>query len=228
RRSVRGGAPVATEAGAAERDVERRPGEQKQKHEHQPLHHARGAICEGHDLGHVDRIVADARLARRGHLQRAAASFIGTRHDVVHCGDWARIPVEARMQRPVVWMLGLTVWLMTCAAIAAAASPINVAVVITENANVIDFSGPWEVFQDTAQPGTEAPAFRLYTVSDTRHPVRLTGGLTLVPDYTFDDAPVPAIVVVGAQRGSPRMQRWLQSVASASSTRALMSVYTGT
>jgi transcriptional regulator GlxA family with amidase domain len=108
-----------------------------------------------------------------------------------------------------------------------ATTPIPVAVVITGHANVIDFSGPWEVFQDTAIPGTDNPAFRLYTVSDTRTPVHLTGGLTVVPDYTFDDAPTPAVIVVGAQQGSPRMLRWLQTVGQAPSTTALMSVCTG-
>jgi len=106
-------------------------------------------------------------------------------------------------------------------------TPVPVAVVITEHANVIDFSGPWEVFQDAAIPGTENPAFRLYTVSDTRAPVHLTGGLTVVPDFTFDDAPAPAVIVVGAQHGSPRMLRWLQTVGQAPTTTALMSVCTG-
>jgi len=113
------------------------------------------------------------------------------------------------------------------ATLSAGSQPIPVAIVITDSANVIDFSGPWEVFQDTARPGTEEPAFRLFTVSDTRKPVRLTGGLTVVPDYTFDDAPAAAVVVVGAQRGSPRMLRWLRAVADAPSTAALMSVCTG-
>ena len=71
---------------------------------------------------------------------------------------------------------------------------VPVAFVLTEGANVIDFAGPWEAFQDTAIPGTESPGFRLYTVSETRAPIHLTGGLTVVPDYTFADAPVPSIV----------------------------------
>jgi len=109
----------------------------------------------------------------------------------------------------------------------AGGGPIPVAIVITDMANVIDFAGPWEVFQDTARPGTEEPAFRLYTVSDSRRPVHLTGGLTVVPDYTFDDAPTPAVVVVGAQHGSARMLRWLQAAGKAPSTGVLMSVCTG-
>jgi len=105
--------------------------------------------------------------------------------------------------------------------------PIPVAFVVTESANVIDFAGPWEVFQDTAVPGAQTSAFRLYTVSDTRSPVTLTGGLTLIPDYTFENAPTPSVIVVGAQRGSPRMLQWLRKVNADSRTDALMSVCTG-
>lgn len=105
--------------------------------------------------------------------------------------------------------------------------PIPVAFVVTASANVIDFAGPWEVFQDTANSGTDAPAFRLYTISDTRSPVTLTGGLTVVPDYTFKDAPTPSVIVVGAQRGSPQMLQWLRKVGADSRTDALMSVCTG-
>src|SRR3954470_7171877 len=101
------------------------------------------------------------------------------------------------------------------------------AFVITEGANVIDFAGPWEVFQDTAIPRTETPAFRLYTVSDSRKPLRLTGGLTVVPDYTFDDAPRPALVIVGAQGASPGRSAWLRKVAADPGTDAVMSVCTG-
>ena len=134
--------------------------------------------------------------------------------------------LAARMLGIVCAGLAGTVW-AAAPGFTAPATPIAVAVVITDSANVIDFSGPWEVFQDTARPGTEDAAFRLYTVSDTRKPVHLTGGLTVIPDYTFDDAPSPAIVVVGAQRGSPRMLRWLQAVGKAPTTTALMSVCTG-
>jgi len=108
-----------------------------------------------------------------------------------------------------------------------ASGPIVVAFVVTEGANVIDFAGPWEVFQDTMAAGAQEMPFRLYTVGDTRNPVTLTGGLKLVPDYTFDDAPMPAVIVVGAQRGSPKMLQWLRKVGADPRTDALMSVCTG-
>jgi len=107
--------------------------------------------------------------------------------------------------------------------------PLNVAFVITANANVIDFAGPWEVFQDVSVPelGSTPDAqrpFHLFTVSDSTAPVTMTAGLRVVPDYTFANAPAPAIVVVGAQRGAPGMVDWLKRT---SAHATVMSVCTG-
>ena len=105
---------------------------------------------------------------------------------------------------------------------------IVVAFVMTEGATMIDFAGPWEVFQDVMfeRNGQHVMPFQLYTVSDTRTPIRATGGMTIVPDYTFDDAPRPHIVVVGAQRGeSPKMMEWLR--AQRQHADVVMSVCTG-
>ena len=124
-------------------------------------------------------------------------------------------------------LLPLATWAAAPALHAPASGTIPVAFVLTEGANVIDFAGPWEVFQDTAKPGTEEPAFRLFTVAESRRPLRLTGGLTVVPDFTFDDAPVAAVVVVGAQGRSVPMVQWLRRVANAPQTDVLMSVCTG-
>jgi transcriptional regulator GlxA family with amidase domain len=101
-------------------------------------------------------------------------------------------------------------------ATAVSKEPLTVAFVITPSANVIDFAGPWEVFQDAA--------FRLYTVSDSRQAVEMTGGLMVVPAHTFADAPKPDIIVVGAQSGSPGMIDWLKAV---SAHATVMSVCTG-
>ncbi|HKC24535.1 MAG TPA: DJ-1/PfpI family protein [Thermoanaerobaculia bacterium] len=101
---------------------------------------------------------------------------------------------------------------------------IKVAVVLTDSATMIDFAGPWEVFQDSGQ-GNQG--FQLYTVSETREPLKTTGGMTVIPEYTFDDAPVPRIVVVGAQKGSPKLVGWLKKMANDKDTDIVMSVCTG-
>lgn len=109
---------------------------------------------------------------------------------------------------------------------------IPVAVVVTEGATLIDFAGPWEVFSDVMIEGRgdghdDTMPFDLYIVGDTKNPVTISGGMTVVPRYTFDDAPAPRIVVVGAQRGSEKTIAWLQKVAADPHTDLVMSVCTG-
>jgi transcriptional regulator GlxA family with amidase domain len=109
---------------------------------------------------------------------------------------------------------------------------IPVAFVLTDGSTVIDFAGPWEVFQDVILEGRggshdETMPFDLYVVSESKTTVAASGGMTIVPQFTFDDAPPPRIVVVGAQRGSPKMISWLQKTAADPRTDAVLSVCTG-
>jgi putative intracellular protease/amidase/YHS domain-containing protein len=101
---------------------------------------------------------------------------------------------------------------------------INVAFVISERAVVIDWAGPWEVFQD-ADVGN-APGFNLYTVAETLDPVTASAGLTIVPNYTFDTAPAPNVIVIPAQRSrSPKLLDFIR--AKSKTTDVTMSVCTG-
>ena len=68
---------------------------------------------------------------------------------------------------------------------------VPVAFLISDGAVVIDFCGPWEVFQDVMIPGREEMPFRLYTVAETKKPIRTSGGMQIVPDYTIQNAPPP-------------------------------------
>ena len=107
---------------------------------------------------------------------------------------------------------------------------IPVAFAISEGVTVIDFAGPWEVFQDVhvrdrGKDMDEQMPFQLYTVSDTTDDITGSGGLKLVPDYTFDTAPQPKVVVVPAQRGSQALHAWLRKVSPAADVT--MSVCTG-
>jgi hypothetical protein len=51
--------------------------------------------------------------------------------------------------------------------------PVPVAFLLSANAVVIDFAGPWEVFQDVSLAGRRS-AFRLYTVGETDEPIPIT------------------------------------------------------
>ena len=113
---------------------------------------------------------------------------------------------------------------------------INVAFIISEHANVMDIAGAWEVFGDTMITSKGTPwhdsegndmvmPFYTYTVSDSLKPVD-ANGLTVTPNFTFDTAPKPQIIVVPAQGGRTAAQKaWL--LANSSNTDVTMSVCTG-
>lgn len=114
---------------------------------------------------------------------------------------------------------------------------IPVAFLMDDNATMIDFAGPWEVFQDAQ--GGEYPAFQIYTVAAHRNTLHTTGnvsgsgadmkmsGLKFTADYTFADAPQPRVIVMGAQAGqsTPEKMAWIR--AAAEKADIVMSVCTG-
>src|SRR5437016_6906317 len=102
---------------------------------------------------------------------------------------------------------------------------IPVAFVISEGAVIIDFCGPWEVFRDVMVSSGDHP-FRLYTVSDKTDPIIAGGGMKIVPNYTFANAPAPKVIVIPAQsEPSQEMLKWIRE--STKNTDVTMSVCTG-
>jgi transcriptional regulator GlxA family with amidase domain/YHS domain-containing protein len=103
---------------------------------------------------------------------------------------------------------------------------IPVAFLISDGAVIIDFCGPWEVFQDVSVPGQPDAGFRLYTVAETANPIRTSGGMKIVPNYTFANAPAPRVIVIPAQGGqSEATLNWIRK--SAKGADVTMSVCTG-
>ncbi|MBV8373282.1 MAG: DJ-1/PfpI family protein [Candidatus Eremiobacteraeota bacterium] len=91
---------------------------------------------------------------------------------------------------------------------------------------MIDFAGPWEVFQDANVTGRSQPAFNLFTVAESTKPIVVSGGATLVPKFDFTDAPSPKVVVVPAQSSATAaVKQWL--VDTARHADLVMSVCTG-
>jgi len=73
---------------------------------------------------------------------------------------------------------------------AAAPAPKKVAILIFDGVQIIDYSGPYEVFADAG--------YEVYTVAATKHPVTTAAGdgMKLTPKYTLSDAPQADIVVI--------------------------------
>jgi putative intracellular protease/amidase/YHS domain-containing protein len=103
---------------------------------------------------------------------------------------------------------------------------IPVAFLVSDGAVVIDFAGPWEVFQDVMIPGRMDMPFQLYTVSESTKPIQASGGMKIVPDYTLENAPAPKVLVIPAQSApSEAVMAWVRK--SAKTADVTMSVCTG-
>lgn len=103
---------------------------------------------------------------------------------------------------------------------------IPVAFLISRDAVVIDFCGPWEVFENVSVSGRSGAPFRLYTVAESLSPVAASGGLQIVPNFTFATAPAPKVIVIPAQHGAGEAAlSWIRRASEA--TDLTMSVCTG-
>ena len=102
---------------------------------------------------------------------------------------------------------------------------VPVAVLLSENAVVMDFCGPIAVFEGTNIPNRTAPAFEMFSVAETAAPVRTTGGLTILPKYTFENAPQPKVILIPEQKGGEAMIAWIK--AHSKNADLTMSVCTG-
>jgi transcriptional regulator GlxA family with amidase domain len=103
---------------------------------------------------------------------------------------------------------------------------IPVAFLISDGAVIIDFCGPWEVFQDASMPSRQDALFKTYTVGETTQPIRASGGMQITPDYSYDTAPLPRVLVIPAQRTrTEATMQWIRKVTKTSDVT--MSVCTG-
>jgi len=116
--------------------------------------------------------------------------------------------------------------------------PWTVGILIFDQVEVLDFAGPFEVFSRTrvdprreALRSDEGAPFRPFTVARTAAPVTATGGLRVLPDHSFADAPrIDLLVVPGGFGTRPLLDDaetldWIRAVAR--DARQVTSVCTG-
>lgn len=106
----------------------------------------------------------------------------------------------------------------------------NVAIVVFDQVEVLDFAGPYEVFSvagEVADPGS----FNVYMVAESAEPVSGRNDFTVVPHYTFADCPEPDILLVPGGPGTrveenrAEMVDWVS--AKAQPAELVLSVCTG-
>lgn len=114
----------------------------------------------------------------------------------------------------------------------------QVAILIFDGVEVLDFAGPFEVFSRTRlAPGVESrrseesAPFRVFTVAKSPAPVVATGGLHVIPDYDFAGAPPIDLLVVPGGFGTRSLLHdqetldWIRRIAA--QAQKVTSVCTG-
>ncbi|ERT05340.1 DJ-1/PfpI family protein [Lyngbya aestuarii BL J] len=77
----------------------------------------------------------------------------------------------------------------------------NVAILLFNDVEVLDFAGPFEVFSVTSELNEDKP-FLVYTVAEKNGSIQAKNGLSVNPKYTLTDCPSPDILIVPGGKGS--------------------------
>ena len=90
----------------------------------------------------------------------------------------------------------------------------NVGIYIYDNAEVLDFSGPFEVFSTAARVSKDKDLFRVYLIGETGGTVTARAGFKVIPDYSIHNhPPLDLLVVVGGvqhgELGQQNVMAWL-------------------
>ncbi|CAK2750145.1 cyclohexyl-isocyanide hydratase [Vibrio crassostreae] len=104
----------------------------------------------------------------------------------------------------------------------------NIGIYIYNQAEVLDFSGPFEVFSTAKRLGAED--LNVFLISETAEPVIARGGFKVLPDYSLTNHPkIDLLMVVGGvhtdEMNKPNVLNWISSVSELASQ--VVSVCTG-
>ena len=107
----------------------------------------------------------------------------------------------------------------------------NIAILIFDDVEVLDFCGPFEVFAVTGLRAAGERPFNVYTVAEKAGPVIARNGLSVNPAFTLANAPQADILLVPGGQGTRReihnevLVNWVRE--QASRVELLLSVCTG-
>jgi len=106
----------------------------------------------------------------------------------------------------------------------------NVAILIFDDVEVLDFCGPFEVFSVTGRSHDQTP-FQVYTVAEKPGPILARNQFSVYPRYTLDQSPEPDVLIVPGgwgtrqQMNNPPLIDWIKAMAP--KTELILSVCTG-
>lgn len=104
----------------------------------------------------------------------------------------------------------------------------NIGIYIYDEAEVLDFSGPFEVFSTAKRLATSG--WNVFLIAETMEPVAARGGFNVMPHYSIQNHPdIDLLVVVGgvhtAEMTKPNVLEWIKAVEP--KTERVVSVCTG-
>jgi transcriptional regulator GlxA family with amidase domain len=79
---------------------------------------------------------------------------------------------------------------------------IKIGVVVFDDAEELDFAGPWEVF--TMASNIQPKAHEVMLVAESNKPVRCAKGMRVLPDVTFENCPKLDVVLIPGGQGTRR------------------------
>lgn len=91
----------------------------------------------------------------------------------------------------------------------------NIALLLFDDVEVLDFAGPFEVFA-VANELRGNTVFNVITVASSRATIRAVNGLKVLPEFTLEDCPPPHVIIVPGGAGTrkllnqPMLLEWLR------------------
>ncbi len=106
----------------------------------------------------------------------------------------------------------------------------NVGILIFDDAEVLDFAGPFEVFSVTSELHDDM-LFNVFTLSRHGVVIRAVNGLKVMPDYSIEDHPPIDILIISGGGGTRKVMHdqhlldWISKIHS--STQITLSICSG-
>lgn len=107
---------------------------------------------------------------------------------------------------------------------------LNIGIYIYDGAEVLDFSGPFEVFSTANRLVGNSNCFNVFLIAESKQPVNARGGYSVNPHYGFNDHPDIDVLVVSGGVHTHEVQKtqvvdWVGRIAK--SVQLVASVCTG-
>jgi len=88
----------------------------------------------------------------------------------------------------------------------------NVAILMFNDVELFNFIGPFEVFSIASEINEDKP-FNVYLVGETLNCIHSHNGLSINPDFTLLDSPVPDLIIIPGGIGTKAAMNQLQILA---------------